>query len=161
MGWTEERTASAQAFAGLGSLPSGTSTIFKDRGRRLLRLATALVETIAALDSDKITLERETAALRDRIAVFERSATLDGPHQQQAVVQQWSEQEDHNAEARPEPTRTVHDAERRPARPHGTDPDLDRDPGPYRGSRSVRLCRVRWYADGDRPSRRAGLPPDL
>ncbi len=40
-------------------------------------LATALVETIAALDLDETALERETAALRDRLAALERSATFD------------------------------------------------------------------------------------
>ncbi len=42
-----------------------------------MHLATALVETIAALEKDNSTSERETAALRDRIAAFERSAMLD------------------------------------------------------------------------------------
>ncbi len=51
--------------------------IVEDGGRGLLRLATALVETIAALEPDETALERKTSVLRDRIAAFERCAMLD------------------------------------------------------------------------------------
>ncbi len=42
--------------------------IIENWGRGLLRLVTALVETIAAFEPDKTVLKRETAAMRDRIA---------------------------------------------------------------------------------------------
>ena len=49
---TEDLAAYPEAFAGLGSPPSGTSTVIEDWGRKLLHLALAIVETIAALEQD-------------------------------------------------------------------------------------------------------------
>ena len=92
----------------------------------------------------------ENARLRERIADLKRSAALDSTTSSRPPASDGLARKSATGSARGA-ARHVRQAQRRPAGPRRNHPWRSREPGPHRGSHSVRLRRLwRALSDADR-----------